>query len=115
MPGGDRTGPAGFGPRTGRGMGYCNGYQVPGYMNGPVYGRGFGRAYGRGFGRGAGWGYRYPVNPGPVSQDYNPAYYEQGISKESEAEYLKNTARALEEELNYIKERLSRLEKDNGE
>jgi len=26
MPSGDRTGPAGQGPRTGRGLGYCNGY-----------------------------------------------------------------------------------------
>ena len=39
MPGGDGTGPAGFGPMTGRGAGYCAGYPVPGFMN-PIPGRG---------------------------------------------------------------------------
>ncbi len=54
MPGGDRTGPAGMGPMTGRAAGYCAGYPVPGYMN-PIPGYGFG---GRGRGRGGGWGRR---------------------------------------------------------
>ena len=38
MPGGDRTGPLGLGPRTGRGLGYCSGYNRPGFMS-----RAFGR------------------------------------------------------------------------
>ena len=54
MPGGDRTGPGGFGPRTGRGAGYCAGNPVPGYAN-PGWG-GFGR--GGGFGGGRGRGHR---------------------------------------------------------
>ncbi|MEA2062906.1 MAG: DUF5320 domain-containing protein [Gemmatimonadota bacterium] len=57
MPGGDRTGPMGQGPMTGRAAGYCTGNPVPGYTN-PVAGRGavgFGR--GGGFG-GGGRGYR---------------------------------------------------------
>ena len=33
MPGGDRTGPDDLGPRTGRALGYCSGYPVPGYLN----------------------------------------------------------------------------------
>jgi len=33
MPLGDRTGPAGQGPMTGRRAGYCVGYNVPGYLN----------------------------------------------------------------------------------
>lgn len=41
MPGGDRTGPAGAGPMTGRGMGFCTGSTNAG----------FGRGCGRGFGR----------------------------------------------------------------
>lgn len=54
MPRGDGTGPAGMGPMTGRGGGYCAGYQTPGYAN-PVGGRGF-----WGFGRrGGGRGYRH--------------------------------------------------------
>ncbi len=33
MPRGDRTGPAGLGPMTGRAAGFCIGYPVPGFMN----------------------------------------------------------------------------------
>jgi hypothetical protein len=43
MPGGDRTGPLGYGPMTGRGAGYCAGYVTPGYGN-PAFGRGRGSA-----------------------------------------------------------------------
>lgn len=50
MPGGDRTGPAGMGPMTGRTAGFCVGYETPGYMNAG------GRGYGMGFGRGGGFG-----------------------------------------------------------
>jgi hypothetical protein len=35
---GNRTGPAGLGPMTGRSAGFCAGYSVPGFMN-PVTGR----------------------------------------------------------------------------
>jgi len=52
MPRGDGTGPRGEGPITGRGMGYCAGYDAPGFAN-PGFGREFG---GRGgFGRGRGF------------------------------------------------------------
>lgn len=107
MPFGDGTGPVGNGPMTGRGMGYCAGYRVPGYLNRPGYGRGLGR--GRGFGRGFGRGYRYV----PYSA---PAYpYNQEVSRESETEYLKETARSLEEELKYVKEQLKKLEENNND
>ncbi len=33
MPRGDGTGPQGLGPMTGRGAGFCSGYDVPGYAN----------------------------------------------------------------------------------
>jgi len=68
MPRGDRTGPNGMGPMTGRAAGFCSGYDRPGYMNAAGgrgnFGRGFGRGsgygqgfgYGRGFGRGRGFG-----------------------------------------------------------
>jgi hypothetical protein len=48
MPRGDRTGPSGLGPRTGRAAGYCAGYPIPGFMN-PEPG------FGRGLGFGRGW------------------------------------------------------------
>ena len=44
MPRGDRSGPAGAGPMTGRGLGYCAGYPHPGFMApGPGMGMGYGR------------------------------------------------------------------------
>ncbi len=68
MPKGDKTGPEGKGPKTGRGLGYCSGSDKPGYEsdqptqgmargprngqgNGPKDGRGRGAGRGRGLGR----------------------------------------------------------------
>ena len=57
MPGGDRTGPLGNGPMTGRRRGYCSGYQEPGYRHSsPGLGFGRGMGLGRGLGRGIGLG-----------------------------------------------------------
>ncbi|MFP4258585.1 MAG: DUF5320 domain-containing protein, partial [Desulfovermiculus sp.] len=53
MPGGDRTGPMGMGPMTGRGAGFCAGMNQPGAL---TAGFGRGRGFGRGFGRGRGPG-----------------------------------------------------------
>ena len=54
MPGGDRTGPRGMGPMTGRAAGYCAGFAGAGYEMGRGRGRGGygGQGYGQGFGRG---------------------------------------------------------------
>ena len=82
MPGGDRTGPAGMGPQTGRAAGFCSGNDVPGSMN-PTVGRGGGfgggRAGGRGmanrrgrnqeFGWGRGWRWRSFVPVGAPAED----------------------------------------------
>ena len=51
MPRGDRTGPMGMGPKTGRAAGYCAGYTVPGFAN-PLPGAGAGFWGARG---GRGW------------------------------------------------------------
>lgn len=113
MPWGDGTGPLGFGPRTGRGAGYCAGYNVPGYMNPvPGFGRGFGRGFGwgRGWGRGRWFGWR----------GYYPAYYEPApyyrrpsseTDREEERRYLEETIKGLEEELKALKDRLQELGK----
>lgn len=52
MPGGDRTGPYGEGPITGRRMGYCVGNDHPGfnYLRSNREG-GYGRGFRGGFGR----------------------------------------------------------------
>jgi len=47
MPRGDQTGSAGAGPMTGRGAGFCAGFNAAGFQ--PA-GGGFGRGCGRGFG-----------------------------------------------------------------
>jgi hypothetical protein len=64
MPFGNRTGPRGMGPMTGRGAGYCGGFGQPGFTN-PIprrrwFGFGLGRGWGRGRGRGFGWRMRVP-------------------------------------------------------
>ena len=119
MPGGDRTGPTGAGPRTGRGAGYCAGYNMPGYAN-PVGGRGARRGggfgYGIGFGGGGygrGWRHRYfatgvpgrfldPGQPyGFGAPRYNPAGEKSFLTEQ--AEYFKA---ALED----INKRLDKLQ-----
>lgn len=52
MPRGDRTGPAGEGPMTGRGAGLCAGNKQQETAAPPRDGRGKGRGTGRGQGRG---------------------------------------------------------------
>ncbi len=69
MPSGDKTGPAGEGSMTGRGMGYCSGYNSPGYMN-PCFGKGFGRGFGRGRGFGQGFGRRFWTTPQEMVNSY---------------------------------------------
>jgi len=105
MPRGDRTGPWGAGPMTGRAAGYCAGYSVPGFMN-PIggYGRGWGRGRGRGFGRGWGRGfgrgwYTYP--PPVVGQPAYPQAYPpvaQPQSPKQEVAALENYQKELEAE-----------------
>ena len=97
MPRGDRTGPWGAGPMTGRAAGYCAGYPVPGFVNprrgyGRGWGRGFGRGWGRGFGRG--W-YAYPP-PVIVQPAYPQAIPPQ--STEQEVAALENYQKELTEE-----------------
>ncbi len=104
MPRGDGSGPNGQGAMTGRGMGYCAGYVVPGYGQGQ--GRGMGLGMRRGF-RGRGWGYNAWANTpyGPMVQ----APVNQVPTPEDEKAYLKDQAKMMEEELKAIKQRLSEI------
>ena len=96
MPAFDGTGPLGYGPRTGRGLGPCGA--------GLAYrrGYGYGRSYGYGYGYGRRWG-GYPVSPNPL--------YNQPLSKEQEKDYLENEKKGLEDNLKDIETRLKELEK----
>jgi len=121
MPRGDRTGPRGEGPMTGRAAGLCGGYPAPGFAN-PVSGRRFWGAGGPGgsFGRGRGWRNQYWATglPGwlrysgadPTFRSYtSPA--EPGLSPAEEGEVLTEQAAYLEQQLVEIKNRLSELKK----
>ena len=110
MPGGDRTGPMGYGPMTGRGAGFCAGFGAPGFMNqGFGWGRGFG-GRGRGFRHMywatglPGWA-RYGTAPG-----WGGAHPTGAPSSEDELQSLKQQARAMEKSLSAIKKRMDELE-----
>ena len=108
MPLGDGTGPAGMGPMTGRGAGYCAGYSVPGYMN----------PYGGRFGSGMGWGRRFGpgyFNPAgtwavPVG-GYNPFPY----TKDQEKQALENQVKFLESQIKAVQERIEKLDSEPDE
>ncbi|MBN1420614.1 MAG: DUF5320 domain-containing protein [Planctomycetes bacterium] len=122
MPWGDRTGPMGMGPMTGRGAGYCAGYGVPGYMN-PIPGRGFGMGFGRGRGFGGGgrgWRHRFYATglPGWARFGYGvPAYGAPGYAPpvygaptpEAEREFLEGQVESLQSSLAGLKARLDEL------
>ncbi len=96
MPGGDRTGPLGDGPMTGRQLGYGAGYDSPGYTKGP--GGGFGRGF-RGRGRGFFWS-RQAVVP----EDMHGS-----LSRTDELGTIKSEVRDLKNTLSSILERLDNL------
>ena len=131
MPGGDRTGPLGAGPMTGRRAGRCVGYNVPGYLN-PICGRrvGFGRggSYGRGLGMGGGRGWRnqaYAIgysgwgrkHPAVYDEAYDVPSPSVGIprshaARNDEVMYLEEQARHLRESLDQIESRIKELHKE---
>jgi len=112
MPGGDRTGPLGQGPMTGRRAGYCAGYDAPGYVN-PMPGRGFGLGFGGGRGRGwrrRNWYYATGL-PGWERFGYAPAWGGSvpPMTAEQEVNALKGQAKALQEQLDGISKRIGEL------
>jgi hypothetical protein len=85
MPRGDRTGPNGFGPMTGRKMGFCAGNNAPGYMN-----QGFGYRRGRGFG-------------------YKRIYWDEPIAEIPRTEYKEPTKKEQLEELKAEKKAIEKV------
>ena len=116
MPGGDRTGPAGMGPMTGRAAGYCAGYPVPGYMN-PMGGRGF-WGWGRGFGGGGrGWRHWYYATglPGWMRFGWGGVPPVAEPTPEAEKSFLIGQAEALQAQLDEVKKRLEELEAEKAD
>lgn len=122
MPGGDRTGPAGAGPMTGRSAGWCAGFGAPGYGN-PLPGRGFGMGFGRGrgfWGRGAagggrGWRHWFHATglPGWMRFGGYPAPFVEP-DPDTEKQALRNQEGFLKSELDFIRKRLSEIETGSG-
>jgi hypothetical protein len=124
MPGGDRTGPGGLGARTGRGLGYCAGFDDPGYAYGPGfgYGRGRGRGMtygpGRGRGYGRGWAYREPIYPPqfiPTAPIYTSRVPLEPVDKltmlKQEKNYLESVFKGISSALEDISKSIEELEK----
>ena len=128
MPGGDRTGPMGMGPMTGRGAGYCAGTGAPGFVN-----RTFGGFFGRGRGGGRGWrnmfhatglpgwaragvgvvgaavaGAAAPSTAAPSAA--TPAADPQSMTPRQELEALKQQAHQAADVLASVQQRISELE-----
>ena len=119
MPGGDRTGPSGLGPMTGRAAGYCAGYPVPGYVN-PALGRGFGGGGRGGFARGYGWRHWYQATglPGRARAVYgypivgeSPYPYAPEVTPADEMDMLKSQAEFLKQQMEDIQNRIKTLDK----
>jgi hypothetical protein len=122
MPAGDRSGPRGMGPMTGRGFGYCAGYGAPGYAY-PGPGRGMGQGWGMGGGWGRGWRRRnwyYATGlPGWARFGYGPAWetppawgygpYAAAPTREQETEFLRQQAEWLKQQLDDIGRRIEEL------
>ena len=118
MPHGDRTGPMGQGPRTGRGAGFCNSYIMPGYADrGVNYPVGGPRNMSAGGGRGHRHWYYATGLPGWKRGEKRFLWSHRGdrtvapaISRSEELEMLNEEAGYFEETLDEIKQRISKLE-----
>ena len=118
MPRGDRTGPEGLGPKTGRSAGYCAGYGIPGYMNPTFSGRDYAAGVGF-FSRGRGWRHRYYATgiPGWNRETYGyPSLikYPAQPSVEQEMELLQEQADFFQKQLSSIQKRISTLQKESS-
>lgn len=91
MPGGDKTGPMGMGPMTGRGMGCCAGYMAP--------------ATGRGFGRGRGLNRCYHAGMHGRMRSADATAYEH-----NEKELLTDRVAFLEEQLQRTRAQLKSMD-----
>ncbi|MEL7657796.1 MAG: hypothetical protein C4545_02410 [Anaerolineaceae bacterium] len=110
MPAGNGTGPDGEGRMTGRGLGYCTGYQQPGYSK-----SGFGRRnrsawwIGRsGIGVGAAGRMRSYSGFASQSQQMQPP------TLEEEEHVLKEQSSWLQSQLDFINARLDAIQKEKS-
>ena len=113
MPRGDRTGPSGQGSVTGRALGYCQGFDSPGFTKGVGGGMGRGFGYGGGMRMGRGRGFGWGRNFGGAYTGSFPGYpWMPSMSKEDETKLLKTQADELSRSQKDIEKRLGELEKE---
>ena len=116
MPRGDRSGPMGMGPRSGRAAGYCASYDNPGFMN-RFFGGGFGHVSGMGYGqgsgqnRGFGWRniFRSTGLPRWMRSGRNSAQ-QPNLDAGAEKQILKDQVEVLKSQLDQIRNRLNELD-----
>lgn len=116
MPYGDRTGPRGYGPRSGRGMGYCTGHTGPG--NEMMYSR----RGGMGYRHGRRHMFRMQRMYAPHEMYDDPRMYgyesepvQTAPPQEDEESYLARMEASLKQELEYVQSRLKKAKKSSLE
>jgi hypothetical protein len=99
----------GQGPRTGRGLGFCSGFDSPGYTKG--LGIGMGRGFGRGMGVGRGCGFGRGFASGSFFSGLAQFFpWQQSVSKDDEIRMLKSQSEALSRTQADLEKRLRDLE-----
>jgi hypothetical protein len=110
MPGGNRTGPMGQGPKTGRGAGYCGDRDEAGFTTAPGKGGFFG---GRGGGAGRGRGRGFGAGRGQGRMGSGGWFGAQSPDMGTEELQTNTEAGRLKAQINALEARLARLEKED--
>jgi len=111
MPFGNRKGPSGLGPMTGRAAGHCSGNPAPGYMNAPAR-----RLLRRGApGRGRGFGLRFRWRADPTEADGQSGPLTPAAQREEPLDSLKAQAGHLQKALDDVQRRIDNLETDGDD
>ncbi len=111
MPGGDRTGPEGAGPMTGRGAGFCANQERQGNSN-PSFGRGF--SWNCGFGRGSQGRGRQRRNQyfATAAKSAGGLQYENLNDLNEQYQYLKRQLQEIETRVNEIRRNIEKTDQD---
>jgi hypothetical protein len=127
MPRGNKRGPDGEGPMTGRALGYCAGNEQPGFTADAVpqgagrglrNGAGLGPGFGRGFDRGRGMNGRFFLAARGRGAYYAPAAadevenFDSPENEDRKITRLENLANTLTNELDIVKKQIDRLKND---
>lgn len=110
MPRGDRTGPSGSGPMTGRQMGSCNSNNQVGNTTGfGGFIRGLGRGVGFGRGAGVGRGFGRGLGNGRGAGFANGNYSNNSVPDASEKTMIENEINSIKNQMSFLEKRLSEI------